>query len=352
MRKNLLLTLILLSTVVFGQKHKVFHTSVSYDMLSSFDNYEELISNPFFKNTLAKDSTFKADVKSINQKVRPSNICNLYASLPSDKNNTKECFFFLKALRKENIPEEFMGQYVDNIFSVMPQILSVVQKLIDADYQKYWEEQVYPSLKREIDSFTFEEGVLDEIHEELIKMSGNGNLNNEYSKIFILNIDNAFSLNDETFCCTPALLDKETAKKYRINFIQVYIHENLHRLYLSKDLMRELEKLYEEDVFYRKNENIARNYGEGINEAFIVAAETYISRKLGLKNDEDVYLEFKEYIDGSLVLAPIIYSLLPLKQNKQPFDSFLLNLFETEEIRIGNIEKQYNKIMKRLRNNI
>lgn len=351
MKKNLLFILILLSTVVFGQKHKVFHTSVCYDMLSSFDNYEELISNPFFKNTLANDLTFKTDIKSINQNVRPSNICNLYASLPSDKNNTEECFLFFKTLNKENIPEEFMGQYVENIFSVMPQILNVVEKLIDANYQKYWEEQVYPSLKRDIDSFTFEEGILDRIHKELIKMSGNGNLNDEYSKIFILNIDNAFSLNDGTFCCTSALLDKEIAKKYRIDFIQVYIHENLHRLYLSKNIMHELEKLYEEDAFYRKNENIARSYGEGINEAFIVAAETYISRKLGLKNNEDVFLEFKEYIDGSLVLAPIIYSLLPLKENKQPFDNFLLKLFETEKIKSGNIEKHYNEIMTRLQNN-
>ncbi len=342
---------VFLSTVAFGQKHKVFHTSVCYDMLCSFDNYEELITNPFFNNILAKDSTFKADIKSIKQNVRPSNICNLYASLPSDKNNIKECFLFLKALRKENIPEEFMGQYVENIFSVMPQILNVVEKLIDANYQKYWEEQVYPNLKQDIDNFTFEEGVLDKIHEELIKMSGNGNLNDEYSKIFILNIDNAFSLNDGTFCCTSALLDKEIAKNYRIDFIQVYIHENLHRLYLSKDIMRILEKLYKEDAFYRKNENIARSYGEGINEAFIVAAETYISRKLGLKNDEDVFLEFKEYIDGSLILAPIIYSFLPLKENKQPFDSFLLSLFETEKIKSGNIEKHYNEIMRRLQNN-
>jgi len=320
-------------------------------MLSSFDSYEKLISNPFFKNTLARDSNFIADIKSINQKVRPSNICNFYASLPSDKTNTKECYLFLKSLRKEDIPDEFMGQYVENIFSVMPQILNVVEKLIDADYQKYWEEQVYPMLKRNIDSFTFEEGILDKIHEELIKMSGNGNLSDEYPKIFILDIDNAFSLNDETFCCTPVLLDKETAKKYRINFIQVYIHENLHRLHLSKTLIQELEKLYEEDDFYRKNENVARNYGEGLNEAFVVAAETHISQKLGLRTDYDVYTEFKEYVGGSLVLAPIVYSFLSLKDDKQPFDSFLLNLFETGIIKSGNIEKQYNEIMTRLKNN-
>lgn len=351
MKKTLLSILLLINTVAFGQNHKVFHTSVCYDMLSSFDSYEKLISNPFFENTLAGDLNFITDIKLINQKARPSNICNLYASLPSDKFNTKECYLFLKSLRKEDIPEEFMGQYVENIFDVMPQILNVIEKLINANYQKYWEEQVYPILKQNIDNFIFEKGILDKIHKELIRMSGDGNLSDEYSKIYILDIDNAFSLNDETFCCTPLLLDKEIAKKFRINFIQVYIHENLHRLYLSKAVIYELERLYEEDDFYRENENVARNYGEGINEAFIVAAETYISRKLGLKTDQEVYLEFNEYVEGSLVLAPIIYSYFPLKGDNETFDSFLLNLFETGTIKSGTIEKQYYKIMTRLKNN-
>lgn len=334
------------------QDYKVFHTSICYDMLSSFDKYEKLTAHPFFENTLAKDSSFIRDVIIINQKIRPSNICNLYASLPSDKDDVIECYRFFETIEKEDIPEKFKGNYIENIFSVKPQILNVLQKLILANYQKYWREHVYPGLQQNIDNFNFEEGILDKIHRELIKMAGNESLNEEYSKIYILNIDNAFSLNDETFCCTPVLLDKEMAKKYRINFIQVYIHENLHRLNISTNLMAKLDELFENDDFYRKNENIARNHGEGKNEAFIVAAETYISKKLKLKTDREVYQEFKEYVEGSLVLSPIIYNYLYKKPENQSFNSFLINLFERKKIRAGNIEKQYDKIMENLKNKI
>jgi len=352
MSKNITLLLILFSTLTFGQNYEVFHTSVCYDMLSSFDKYEKIISNPFFENTLAKDTMFIKDIEIINQKVRPSNICNLYASLPTDKDDVVKCLKFFNSLEQEDVPEKFKGKYVANIFSVMPQIQRVLQKLITANYTKYWREQVFPTLKQEIDGYRFEEGILDKIHTELAKMAGNDSLGEEYPKIYILDIDNAFSLNDETFCCTPVLLNKEIAKQYRINFIQVYIHENLHRLYLSKELISKLDELYELDAFYRKNEDLARKHGEGKNEAFIVAAETYISRKLGLRTDSDVYQEFDEYVEGSLVLSPIIYQYLCDEVEKHSFDMFLLNLFETNKIKAGSVEKQYNKIMGKLRNNI
>jgi len=351
MSKNVTLLLIFFSTLTFGQNYKVFHTSVCYDMLSSFDKYEKIISNPFFENTLAQDRMFIKDIEIINQKVRPSNLCNLYASLPTDKDDVIKCLYFFNSLEEEDVPEKFKGKYVANIFSVMPQIKRVLQKLITANYTKYWIEQVYPALKQEIDGYKFEEGISDKIHTELTKMAGNDSLNEEYPKIYILDIDNAFSLNDETFCCTPVLLNKEIAKQYRINFTQVYIHENLHRLYLSEKLIGKLDELYEQDAFYRKNEDLARKHGEGKNEAFIVAAETYISRKLGLKTDSDVYQEFDEYVDGSLVLSPIIYQYLCDEVEKHSFDRFLLNLFETKKIKAGNVEKQYNKIMKKLKNN-
>ena len=55
--------------------------------------------------------------------------------------------------------------------------------------------------------------------------------------------------------------------------MQVYIHENLHRLSLSGELLDMLQTLYDNDDFYRTHEDRARAYGEGGNEAFVVAAE-------------------------------------------------------------------------------
>lgn len=351
MHKTVTLLSIFFSTLACAQSYKVFHTSVCYDMLSSFDKCEKIVNNTFFANKLTKDTVFIMDIETIKQKIRPSNICNLYSSLPTDKDDVVKCLDFFHSLKQEDIPERFNGEYVANIFTVMPQIKRVLQKLIDTGYAEYWTEQVYPVLKQAIDSYKFEAGLLDKIHTELEKMAGSDSLSEGYPKIYILDIDNAFSLNDETFCCTSVLLDKEIAKQYRINFIQVYIHENLHRLYLSKNLIAKLDELYEQDTFYRKNEDLARKHGEGKNEAFIVAAETYISRKLGLKTELDVYREFNEYVEGSLVLSPIVYQYLFDDGEKQSFNRFLLNLFESRKIKAGDVEKQYNEIMNKLKNN-
>ena len=45
--------------------------------------------------------------------------------------------------------------------------------------------------------------------------------------------------------------------------MQVYIHENLHRLSLSGELLDMLQTLYDNDDFYRTHEDRARAYGEG-----------------------------------------------------------------------------------------
>ncbi len=164
------------------------------------------------------------------------------------------------------------------------------------------------------------------------------------SKIFILDIKNAFNLSDESFCCTPLILDHEIEKQLRLSFMNIYIHENLHNLYLSPELMAELREL-DNDTFYRDKENIAQRHGEGRNEAFIVAAEVYISNKLGLRDNQSVYDEFSQYVDGSLVLAPIIYVYLSDRNHNESYNDFLLRLFDKGILKTGIIEANYNNAM-------
>ncbi len=115
--KNIFLALVFLCTVnLHAKDYKVFHTSLCYDLLSSFANYEELITHPFFENSLAKDTLFISDIKLINEKVRPSNICNFYASLPTDKDSLNACLSFFSTIHPTNIPEKWRGKYVDNIY--------------------------------------------------------------------------------------------------------------------------------------------------------------------------------------------------------------------------------------------
>ncbi len=67
--------------------------------------------------------------------------------------------------------------------------------------------------------------------------------------------------------------------------MNIYIHENLHNLYLSPELMAKLGEL-DSDAFYRSKESIAQKHGEGRNEAFVVAAEVYISNRLGIRDPQ------------------------------------------------------------------
>ncbi|MDE6769653.1 MAG: hypothetical protein K2J78_08030, partial [Muribaculaceae bacterium] len=81
-------------------------------------------------------------------------------------------------------------------------------------------------------------------------------------------------------------------KRFRLDFLKVYTHENLHRLKVSDTLMKKLEELKADD-FYRENEAIANNHREGLNEAFVVAAEVFISHNIGRRDAQSVYDEFK-----------------------------------------------------------
>ena len=120
-----------------------------------------------------------------------------------------------------------------------------------------------------------------------------------------------------------------------------------HRLSLSGELLDMLQTLYDNDDFYRTHEDRARAYGEGGNEAFVVAAERYVSRRLGRIDDKQVLDEFLVYCDGTHVLAPIVYRYLPDLRDGESFDGFLRRLLD-RRIRPGKVESQYRRAMKKL----
>lgn len=257
---------------------------------------------------------------------------------------------FFNRVDKNDIPTEYKGKWVESIFDCRKDILLVINKLVSVGYEDYWTGCVLPILMDAIKAYGLDMKLVERINNEINLLAGSETISEEYPKIYILNIDNAFNLVDETFCSTYYLLNPEIAKQYRINFIQVFIHENLHRINLSTELMNEVDKLLEDD-FYRKNENIANSYGEGKNEAFVVAAEQFISHKLGLKDEKSVYNEFKGYCDGSLVLAPIIYLALYRRPADVGFNKFLLKLFENDTLQVGEIEHRYYEVMDQLKAN-
>ena len=279
-----------------GEFPDLFNTSAAYDMLAVFPQADKLAEDPFFTGTLGADTLFLDRAHRIDSVVRPSQLCNLYSLSGGSKDDPEQVVEFFASFDPESLPQKVLGA----------------------------------------------------IHQEITRLAGGQPLDATGSRIYILgNIDNAFALLDETFCCTPLLLDPETARQYRIDFMQVYIHENLHRLSLSGELLDMLQTLYDNDDFYRTHEDRARAYGEGGNEAFVVAAERYVSRRLGRIDDKQVLDEFLVYCDGTHVLAPIVYRYLPDLRDGESFDGFLRRLFD-RRIRPGKVESQYRRAMKKL----
>ncbi len=326
----------------------LFNTSVSFDLLAVFPQTDTLVVEPFFAETLGKDSLFVSRARHIDEKVRPSKLCNLYSLSNRSKDNPAEVVDFFATFDPNALPQSVQGAWINQIDSIRDDLTYCLQQLLDAGYEQYWQERILPELNRRIEMYRIDPELIRAVHREIIHLAGGHPLGEGGSQIYIINIDNAFSLLDETFCCTPILLDPAIAKRYRIDFMQVYIHENLHRLPLSQELVFGLlEKLYEDDPFYREHETRARSFGEGGNEAFVVAAERFVSRRLGRIDDRQVYEEFLSYCDGSLVLAPIIYLRLPEMQEGESFDSFLQRIF-ARDIRPGKVKQLYRKAMKEL----
>lgn len=126
--------------------------------------------------------------------------------------------------------------------------------------------------------------------------------------------------------------------------MNIYIHENLHNLHISPELMEKLSEL-DSDPFYKSKEDIAQKHGEGRNEAFVVAAEVFISHNIGIRNSQSVFDEFSQYVDGCLVLAPIIYVNLPNRNPGESYNDFLIRLFNNGILKTGAIKDSYEKAM-------
>ena len=332
----------------FGQK--LFHTSVCYDLLSSIDKIgkEDNINKFYTETGLIHDSLFMACASKVHKTVRASNLCNIYSTSQSNKDNIQQCIEFFTNLNTNNVPEEYKGAWLERIISIKDDLVIYLSAMRDAGYTVYWKKNIEPKLLKSIEHYEIDSKLLDSIHLEINIMAGPEPLDNKYPKTYVLDIDNAFNLLDETFCTTYLLLDKEIAKNYRINFIQVYIHENLHRLSISQKVIQRLKELKQSDDFYRANEEKAEQFREGLNEAFVVAAESYISLRLGLKTPSDVHTEFVTYCEGALVLAPIIYVHLTEKGGDETFSSFINRLFDEKKIKSGEIKQQYEHAMKRI----
>lgn len=350
MRTLILIAFAINTLVILGKDNYaegLFTTSKSFDLIASLQYFDKIKNAPQFSH-LAADSVFMNHLNTINENVTASKLCNFYATFNGNRNDTDSCALFFRDLNDNPLLENENSDWIKNIVSLQQDLYRCISDLNDAGYSEYWESEIKPTLDKYIASYPVAETTLNEIHTAMTEISGPERLSDTHSNIYVLNINNAFNLADESFCCTPLLLDTEMEKRFRLDFLKVYTHENLHRLKVSGALMKKLEELKADD-FYRENEAIANNHREGLNEAFVVAAEVFISHNIGRRDAQSVYDEFKEYVDGSLVLAPIIYTHLNEKNNTESLNDFILRLFDNGTISAGYVKSEYEKAMQQIK---
>ena len=324
---------------------KLFVTSPSFDLIASLQNFDKNLATAPQFGALAADSMFRQRLTKINDEVRASKLCNFYARFKADKNNPDSCVAFFRTITVNPAVTASSEPWITDIAALAPELSYCLEAINAAGYFDYWQQEVRPRLSGYIESYPTEGEVLDRIHSAMTGFSGADSLSETQSNIYVLDIDNAFNLSDESFCCTPLLLNPELEKQFRLDFLKVYIHENLHRLPVSAELMQRMDALKENDEFYRENESLARSHNEGGNEALVVAAEVFISHQLGRRDDSSVLQEFQEYVDGSLVLAPIIYVHLGDKRNNETLNDFVMRLFDDGTIRAGHVKEEYERAM-------
>ena len=324
----------------------VFNTSKSFDLLCVPQYIDHIKDDARFAE-LCSDSIFIANITDVNSNCSASKLCNLYSEIHGDKDDITKCLFTIQHL--DSLARDV--EWAEGILSVQPQLSYICHKLVEHRYSDYWDNTVYPKLKSHIDNYNLNKDLLNNINQSLIEFFIPESLSDIQSKIYILDIENAFNLSDESFCCTPLILNPEIEKQLRLNFMNIYIHENLHNLHISPELMEKLGEL-DCDPFYRSQEDIAQKHGEGRNEAFVVAAEVFISHKLGIRDNQNVYDELSQYVDGSLVLAPIIYVNLSDRIPDESYNDFLIRLFDTGILRAGAIKDRYDKAMTAIQSEI
>lgn len=342
-----LLTIIILVLIPWISSYgEVFNTSKSFDLLCVPQYIDHLKDEARFAE-LCSDSTFIANISDVNSKCSASKLCNLYSQIQGDKDDITKCLLTIQHL--DTLASDI--DWAKGILSVQPQLYYICQKLVEHGYSEYWDNIIYTKLKSHIENYNLDESLLNKINQSLSEFFLPETVSETQSKIYILDIENAFNLSDESFCCTPLILNPEIEKQLSLNFMNIYIHENLHNLYISPELMAKLGEL-DNDSFYRSKEDIAQKYGEGRNEAFVVAAEVYISHNLGIRDRQNIYDEFIHYVEGSLVLAPIIYVNLHKRLQKESYNDFIIRLFETGVLKPGAIKDNFDNAMSILQSNI
>ena len=135
-------------------------------MLSTIDKFgEEDKLNEFYQETgLSNDSVFIACAAEVQKSVRASNLCNIYSTSHSDKDDIRQCIGFFSKLDTINVPQEYKGAWLQRIVNVKEELITYLTALHDAGYGKYWKENIEPVLLKYIENYEIRKTLIDSIH--------------------------------------------------------------------------------------------------------------------------------------------------------------------------------------------
>ena len=136
-----------------GEFPDLFNTSAAYDMLAVFPQADKLAEDPFFTGTLGADTLFLDRAHRIDSVVRPSQLCNLYSLSGGSKDDPEQVVEFFASFDPESLPQKVRGAWIDEICSVRDELSYCLQRLAQAGYAQYWQEQVRPCLNNAIEQY-------------------------------------------------------------------------------------------------------------------------------------------------------------------------------------------------------
>lgn len=155
-----------------GEFPDLFNTSAAYDMLAVFPQADKLAEDPFFTGTLGADTLFLDRAHRIDSVVRPSQLCNLYSLSGGSKDDPEQVVEFFASFDPESLPQKVRGAWIDEICSVRDELSYCLQRLAQAGYAQYWQEQVRPCLNNAIEQYRIAPEQLGAIHQEITRLAG------------------------------------------------------------------------------------------------------------------------------------------------------------------------------------
>ena len=102
------------------------------------------------------------------------------------KDDPEQVVEFFASFDPESLPQKVRGAWIDEICSVRDELSYCLQRLAQAGYAQYWQEQVRPCLNNAIEQYRIAPEQLGAIHQEITRLAGGQPLDATGSRIYIL----------------------------------------------------------------------------------------------------------------------------------------------------------------------